>query len=52
MLDLILDVLGLALLFGQAAYFLLFADFPAGRGAFGRSVIPTTGRGLGDNSVI
>jgi len=48
MLDLILDILGVALLLGQAAYFLIFADLSAGGDAYRRSVIPMTGRGFGD----
>ncbi|MDQ7251243.1 hypothetical protein [Dongia sedimenti] len=42
MLDLIFDVLGGALLFGQAVYFGLFADLPAGSMPVSRSVIPVT----------
>jgi hypothetical protein len=52
MLDLIFDVLGAALLFGQAVYFGLFGDLPAGTMQASRSVIPVTAdRSSGDSAV-
>lgn len=45
MLDVILDSLGAALLFGQAIHFCWFAEGPVAATARGRSVVPESGPG-------